>query len=143
MNVPLSTPRNNAEKVLTNAISGPITPQVMMNKDGFINGDATRNAINGATGTPTAISPPTSGIAANVDIGEITPTTAANKIGMLPFRVRNTCTLSLDKNWAISTAANAPRSPKYQSSFVKAHVLERIFAVYVPLKKFSRKKYMS
>jgi len=69
-----------------------MTPQVMIKSDGFMRGDAMRNAMSGGTGIPAAMSPPVRGIAAKVHMGEKTPRTAETKIGIPPLRVRNILT---------------------------------------------------
>ncbi len=85
-----------------------MTPHVTTNSEGFMSGDEIMNAMSGASGTPVARSPPASGIAANVHMGENTPSTAAAKMGAPPFRVRNSRTFDLLMSSATITAANAP-----------------------------------
>jgi hypothetical protein len=104
-----------------------------MNREGFIRGDATRNAISGGAGIPLLRNDPTRGTAANVHIGETTPITVQRRIDNRR-RLRNSATRRLGRNLTNAAETRAPATRKTQRFLKITQQAERTLPVYVPSK---------
>ncbi len=74
---PPRRPTPTAAVVLASANSVPSVPVVSTNIDGSINGEASQNAMTGASGTPMAKSAAISGMTPQEQKGDSAPTSAA------------------------------------------------------------------
>ena len=112
---PAPKPITNAVNSRATAISMPVTPAVYANSEGFMRGEAMMKDISGPTGTPRASRAPTIGMAANVHIGEITPSTLAATIDPPTRCLSNRAALSFGRKRHTRLLIAAPSRAKYHS----------------------------
>ena len=101
---PPVNPMLNAAMVLAMAKSIPSVPLVNINIDGSIKGEASQNAITGASGTPIESKAAISGITPQEQKGDMAPPTAARKI-MVNVLPRNAAAIRLSAPVAFTYAA--------------------------------------
>lgn len=109
-------PNANADKSLAIARLGPRTPQVVINIKGLMRGEATRNDITGAIGTPVESMTANMGITAYEPKGDITPKRLARTMEVNPpFLLQASESFWVGTKTEIREPSTMPITTKYQS----------------------------